>query len=103
MDPEPRPLPRRFSLAHRVALVVPLGLIRLYQWTLSPLVGGQCRFHPTCSRYGFEAYRTHGLWRGTLLTARRLARCHPFSRGGYDPVPVREDAAPGASAGRMEG
>jgi hypothetical protein len=71
---------------------VPIGLIRVYQWTLAPIVGGQCRFHPTCSWYGLEAYRTHGLWRGTVLTARRLSRCHPFSRGGYDPVPPPSDA-----------
>ena len=62
-------------------------LIRLYQLTLSPFIGGQCRFYPTCSHYGLDAYRHHGALRGTFLTARRVLRCHPFSRGGYDPVP----------------
>lgn len=62
-------------------------LIRLYQAMLSPLMGGQCRFWSTCSHYGLEAYRKHGVVRGTRLTAWRLLRCHPFSRGGYDPVP----------------
>jgi putative membrane protein insertion efficiency factor len=62
-------------------------VIRAYQITLSPFVGGQCRFYPTCSHYGLDAYRAHGVLRGTLLTARRILRCHPFTRGGYDPVP----------------
>ena len=70
-------------------LTVPFEfLIRVYQVTLSAWVGGQCRFYPTCSHYGLEAYRRHGVVRGTWLTARRVLRCHPFSRGGYDPVPL---------------
>ncbi len=64
-----------------------IGLIKLYQFTLSPMVGRQCRFHPTCSWYGLEAYRTYGVLTGTWLTVRRLVRCHPFHPGGYDPVP----------------
>lgn len=62
-------------------------LIRAYQYTLSPIIGRQCRFWPTCSNYAIEAYRRHGPWVGTRLTLRRLGRCHPFSSGGYDPVP----------------
>jgi uncharacterized protein len=62
-------------------------LIRLYQLTLGPIMGGHCRFHPTCSAYAIEAYQTHGPVRGSLLTLRRLLRCHPFCRGGFDPVP----------------
>ena len=61
--------------------------IRLYQATLRPFVGGQCRYHPTCSDYGLEAYRQHGPIRGTVLTVKRILRCHPFVKGGYDPVP----------------
>lgn len=63
--------------------------IRIYQVTLGPLMGGHCRFVPTCSHYALEAYRQHGPLRGTWLTARRLLRCHPFCRGGYDPVPLQ--------------
>lgn len=66
-----------------------LAAIHAYRLTLSPLMGGQCRFHPTCSTYGLEAYRTHGPVRGTYLTVRRLLRCHPFGGSGYDPVPPR--------------
>lgn len=66
-----------------------LGLIRLYQVTLSPYTGGCCRFEPSCSRYAAEAIREHGALRGGWLAVRRLARCHPLGRSGYDPVPTR--------------
>ena len=69
---------------------VPIALIRVYQATLGPFMRGQCRFHPSCSNYAIDAYRTHGVFRATWLTARRLARCHPLTRGGYDPVPPPE-------------
>ncbi len=64
-----------------------VAAIRLYQVTLRPFLGGQCRYHPTCSDYGVEAYRRHGVFRGTWLTATRVLRCHPLVKGGYDPVP----------------
>ncbi|MEM9166454.1 MAG: membrane protein insertion efficiency factor YidD [Planctomycetota bacterium] len=75
---------RRPGLAARLLI---LG-VRVYQFTLSPLLGGQCRFHPTCSVYAISALREHGAWRGGRLAVRRLLRCHPFGKGGYDPVPV---------------
>ena len=62
-------------------------LIRVYQWTISPMLGARCRFYPTCSCYAHEALERHGALAGTWLAAKRLARCHPFSAGGYDPVP----------------
>lgn len=55
--------------------------------TLAPLIGGFCRYEPSCSRYAQEALLRHGAWRGTRLTARRLLRCHPLRPGGFDPVP----------------
>jgi hypothetical protein len=64
-----------------------IALIRLYQRTLSPWMPSSCRFEPTCSHYAAEAIARHGLARGGWLTLRRLARCHPFARAGYDPVP----------------
>ncbi len=67
-----------------------LGFVRLYQVTLSPLMGGHCRFHPTCSRYAAEAIQTHGGLKGGWLALRRILRCHPFGGSGYDPVPGRE-------------
>lgn len=68
--------------------LVALGAIRLYQLLLSPLIGNQCRFHPSCSNYAMEAIDRHGVLKGTWLAARRLGRCHPFHPGGFDPVPA---------------
>jgi putative membrane protein insertion efficiency factor len=62
-------------------------LIRIYQLTLSRLLGPVCRFHPSCSRYAAECLELHGALRGSYLAARRLAKCHPFHPGGYDPPP----------------
>ena len=64
-----------------------LVLVRAYRVALSPLLGPRCRFHPTCSAYAADALVAHGAWRGTRLAAWRVARCQPFSDGGYDPVP----------------
>jgi len=64
-----------------------LGLIRAYQLLLGPWWGGRCRFTPTCSEYAMEAIEAHGSLRGTWLALRRLARCHPWCEGGFDPVP----------------
>lgn len=64
-----------------------IGAIRVYQWTLSPLIGPACRYMPSCSEYAAEAIRTHGALRGGWLGARRLCRCHPWGGHGYDPVP----------------
>jgi len=62
--------------------------IRLYQWLVSPLLGPKCRFHPSCSHYALTAIERFGAMRGGWLALRRLARCHPFHPGGYDPVPL---------------
>jgi len=60
-------------------------LVRVYQFTLSPLIGRQCRFQPTCSRYFIGAVKKHGALRGSLRGALRILRCHPWHPGGYDP------------------
>jgi uncharacterized protein len=65
-----------------------IGIIRIYQWTLSPLLGPSCRFEPSCSRYAVLCLSTHGPLRGTWLAVRRILRCHPFHPGGYDPPPA---------------
>jgi putative membrane protein insertion efficiency factor len=69
----------------RAALI---ALIRLYQWTLSPLVGFNCRYAPSCSAYAIEAITTHGAVRGLWLGCKRILRCHPWGGSGYDPVPA---------------
>ena len=63
------------------------SLVRLYQLTFASLVGNCCRFQPTCSEYARQAYQKYGFFKGTWLTIKRLARCHPWAKGGYDPVP----------------
>ena len=64
-----------------------LLLIEIYRVTLAPLIGGFCRYLPSCSAYAEEAIRRHGAGTGSRLAVRRLLRCHPFHRGGFDPVP----------------
>lgn len=73
-------------------------LVRGYRRFLSPLLGQQCRFRPTCSTYGLKALQEHGALRGSWLTVRRIARCHPFNPGGWDPVPPRRDRASAADS-----
>jgi uncharacterized protein len=65
-----------------------VGIIRLYQWFVSPLFAGGCRFVPSCSAYAVEAVQRHGALRGSLLALRRLGRCQPFGGHGFDPVPT---------------
>ncbi len=74
----------RLSTLLRRTAVAP---VRFYQLFISPVLPPSCRFHPTCSAYAVEAVLTHGVLQGCLLTLRRLARCHPWSPGGFDPVP----------------
>jgi putative membrane protein insertion efficiency factor len=62
-------------------------LIKLYQFLLSPILGAQCRYTPTCSQYGIEAIKKHGAFKGGWLTLKRIARCNPWGGHGHDPVP----------------
>ncbi|MGI9667272.1 MAG: membrane protein insertion efficiency factor YidD [Acidimicrobiia bacterium] len=64
-----------------------LGLIRGYQKAISPLLGSNCRYYPSCSKYTYEAIEIHGLGKGSWLGIKRIGRCHPFHEGGHDPVP----------------
>lgn len=84
--------------------VLAIGAIRWYQRWVSPVVGPHCRFYPSCSEYGVQAVEQWGLVRGLVLAGWRILRCHPFSRGGWDPVPgakveAEEVRSPGVVAG----
>ncbi len=71
----------------RVGGRVGVGLVRIYQAALAPVLGGQCRFHPSCSEFAVEAFERHGLMRGSWLALRRIGRCNPLGGHGFDPVP----------------
>jgi hypothetical protein len=64
-----------------------LFLLRGYQYAVRPMLGANCRFYPSCSDYAREAITRHGVCKGAWLTLRRIARCHPYHHGGFDPVP----------------
>jgi len=83
--------PERPSIPARAMIAV----VILYRGTLSRWLGGQCRFHPTCSAYAIEALQTHGAGRGGWLAAKRILRCRPGGATGYDPVPLATTANPG--------
>ena len=94
--PEPGPAGRHrttWQRAGHLLVVAPreavVLVLRLYQLTLSPMLGPVCRFAPSCSSYAVTAVRRYGVLHGGWLTARRLLRCHPWNDGGWDPVPER--------------
>lgn len=76
-------------LAKRLPSLLAIGLITLYRGIVSPLTPSSCRFHPTCSEYGLEAFRRFGFFKGAKLTAARILRCRPGGPYGYDPVPEK--------------
>ena len=73
----------------RVLALPLLGLVWLYRMLVSPWLGNNCRFDPSCSQYALDALRLHGAFRGSLLAIRRIGRCHPWGGSGYDPVPPK--------------
>ena len=79
---------RAASTVASVPRLILVGLIRLYQLTVSPLLGPRCKYYPSCSHYGLEAVRRHGAMRGSVLAAWRVLRCNPWSHGGVDDVPA---------------
>lgn len=78
---------RALRFVDRPLALVLLGLIRIYQRTLSPMLGDVCRYYPSCSRYTYGAISTHGAFKGTMLGVVRILRCNPWAKGGIDHVP----------------
>lgn len=74
-----------------------VAVVKLYQVAISPWLGGNCRFQPTCSAYAIEALETHGVLKGGWLAIRRIGRCHPWGGSGYDPVPRASGRDEGSS------
>jgi putative membrane protein insertion efficiency factor len=68
---------------------ISLLMIRFYKRAISPFLGNNCRFYPTCSSYTYEAIKKHGVLKGVFLGSKRILKCHPFHSGGYDPVPEK--------------
>jgi putative membrane protein insertion efficiency factor len=91
----------------RLLVTALVGVLRLYQRLISPLLGPRCRFAPSCSQYAVQALQSHGALRGSWLAVRRVGRCHPWNPGGHDPVPpptarsatMVATTGPGAPAG----
>jgi len=74
---------------NRIIIFPFLLLINVYRCTLSPYIGNQCRYYPSCSHYAEDALKEHGLIHGAILAVKRIFRCHPWHEGGYDPVPEK--------------
>ncbi|MFC4619709.1 membrane protein insertion efficiency factor YidD [Camelliibacillus cellulosilyticus] len=74
-----------------------IAIITFYQKVISPIKPPTCRFYPTCSQYGLEAFKRFGFFKGGWLTIKRLSKCHPFHSGGFDPVPERDAVKMGRS------
>ena len=77
-------------MLNKVATFTLLILIRGYQLIISPLLGSNCRFMPTCSEYAMESLRSYGLIKGSYLTIKRIGKCHPWGGHGYDPIPTKK-------------
>lgn len=83
------------------AAAVLTGAVRVYQWTIRPVIGAHCRFEPSCSHYAIAALGRHGALRGSALAGARILRCNPWHPGGADPVPAaRAAASPSVTPGR---
>jgi uncharacterized protein len=78
------------NILKKIIASILIGFVRFYQMAISPLYPATCRYTPTCSQYMIEAIKEHGVLRGAWLGLKRIGRCHPWGRSGYDPVPKKE-------------
>lgn len=79
------------KILHSVFSIPAVGFVFLYRWFVSPLLPQCCRFQPTCSAYAVEALEKRGLLQGSMLTVKRIFKCHPWGSSGFDPVPATEE------------
>ena len=77
-------------MLNKIIIFPLLIIIKVYQLLISPILRGNCRFLPTCSEYAIESLKSHGLIKGSILTIKRIARCHPWGGHGYDPIPSKD-------------
>ena len=87
MAPESKDMSSQSAGTKNIACMVAIALINFYKFAISPHLAGCCRFEPTCSSYGLQAFQKYGFWKGFKLTGKRLMRCRPGGPHGYDPVP----------------
>lgn len=78
-------------MLQKIFIIILIKLIRFYQVAISPWLGKNCRYQPTCSQYILEALKVHGLYKGVFLGIKRILSCHPWGGSGYDPVPHKEE------------
>ena len=78
-------------MLQKIFIIILIKLIRFYQVAISPWLGKNCRYQPTCSQYMLEALKVHGLYKGVFLGIKRILSCHPWGGSGYDPVPHKEE------------
>ena len=77
-------------MLNKIIIFPLLIIIKVYQLIISPILRGNCRFLPTCSEYAIESLKSHGLIKGSILTIKRIGRCHPWGGHGYDPIPSKD-------------
>lgn len=78
-------------MLQKIFIIILIKLIRFYQVAISPWLGKNCRYQPTCSQYMLEALKVHGLYKGVFLGIKRILSCHPWGGSGYDPIPYKEE------------
>lgn len=78
-------------MLQKIFIIILIKLIRFYQVAISPWLGKNCRYQPTCSQYMLEALKVHGVYKGVFLGIKRILSCHPWGGSGYDPVPYKEE------------
>ena len=78
-------------MLQKIFIIILIRLIRFYQVAISPWLGKNCRYQPTCSQYTLEALKVYGLYKGVFLGIKRILSCHPWGGSGYDPVPLKKE------------